>query len=172
MSCTVSHVCEARSSVLLSKAKVGVVHSGRYVCGDAGTYYTKIIDKKTSHGKTYLILSNTLNGFFHPSVALMVEGNSDGIPKPYEPMYIKPDASPISVLNGSTVKETVTLAGNLCTSADLVKKDITLNKCDVGDILSFGNAGCYSYVLTPVQVASQTPPSQIFVHEDGTLTER
>ena len=30
MSCTVSHVCEARSSVLLSEAKVGVVHRTGY----------------------------------------------------------------------------------------------------------------------------------------------
>ena len=33
MSCTVSHVCEARSSVLLSEAKVGVVHRmGKGIC--------------------------------------------------------------------------------------------------------------------------------------------
>ncbi len=148
-----------------------LIESGRYVCGNAGTYYSKVIDRKTSHGVTYLILHNTLNGFFRPSVAMLVERENPS-PKAYEPLYIKPGASKISVLTDESETETVALAGNLCTSADMISKAITLNKAKVGDLVSFSNAGCYSYVLTAVQFASQVPPSQIFVCEDGSIAER
>ena len=147
------------------------IESGRYVCGNAGTYCSKVIDRKTSHGMTYVILHNTLNGFFRPSVAMLAERDNP-LPKPYEPLYIKPGASEIKVLTDDETTENVALAGNLCTSADMISKAITLNTSKVGDIVTFSNAGCYSYVLTAVQFASQVPPSQIFVSADGNISEK
>ena len=148
-----------------------LIESGRYVCGNAGTYCSKVIDRKTSHGVTYVILHNTLNGFFRPSVAMLVERGNPS-PKPYEPMYIKPGASKIEVLTDDETLETVALAGNLCTSADMISKAITLNTSKVGDIVTFSNAGCYSYVLSAIQFASQIPPSQIFLSADGNISEK
>ena len=40
-----------------------LVESGRFLTAQAGTYYLPVVDKKTSHGTTYVIVENCLNGF-------------------------------------------------------------------------------------------------------------
>ena len=40
------------------------IETGRYAVGKSGIYVTKVMDKKTSYGKTFVILNNTLNNAF------------------------------------------------------------------------------------------------------------
>lgn len=42
------------------------IETGRYVSGTAGTYAARVVDKKISYGKTFVLLNNTLNGFAVP----------------------------------------------------------------------------------------------------------
>ena len=45
-----------------------LIESGRYIVGKSGTYVTRVLDKKVSHGKTFVLLYGTLNGFARPAV--------------------------------------------------------------------------------------------------------
>lgn len=167
----------AETALLIKKLKEKlngikvIIETGRYIVCDAGVYATTVLDKKQSCGKTYVILQNTLNGFIRPSVAALVESYAYETPKASEPLYTKPNAVRISVLNNTKETETVTLCGNLCTAADVVVKDITLAAMNVGDVVVMSNAGSYAAVLTPFQFSSQLPPKQFFLTKNGEIAE-
>lgn len=144
------------------------IETGRFVSGRAGVYVTHVNDVKTSLGKKYVILANTLNGFVRPSIAQMVERPSDAAP--CEPLYTGPDAFGFAPLTDETETETVTVCGNLCTGADVIAQDTELPRLRTGDVFVITNAGSYAAVLTPMQFASLTPPVQIFAAPDGRLT--
>lgn len=144
------------------------IETGRFVSGRAGVYVTHVNDVKTSLGKKYVILANTLNGFVRPSIAQMVERTSDAAP--CEPLYTGPDAFGFAPLTDETETETVTVCGNLCTGADVIAQDTELPRLRTGDVFVITNAGSYAAVLTPMQFASLTPPVQIFAAPDGRLT--
>lgn len=147
-----------------------LIESGRYIVGKSGTYVTRVLDKKVSHGKTFVLLYGTLNGFARPAVGEMVRSLSDH-PYPYEPIFTHVQASALLPLTDHTETETVTLAGNLCTSADIIARDVTLPRMDIGDGLALDNAGCYAAVMTPMQFAFLTPPAQLFLTADGRVME-
>ena len=48
------------------------IETGRFVTGRAGIYATHVTDVKTSRGKRYALLANTLNGFARPSLAILI----------------------------------------------------------------------------------------------------
>ena len=77
MSCTVSHVCEARSSVLLSEAKVGVVH------GNIGFYGKSGFDYASKYGIRYHGLPEDADSSFFLCKEL-IPGYLDGITGVYE----------------------------------------------------------------------------------------
>lgn len=147
-----------------------LIESGRYVVGKSGTYVTRVLDKKVSHGKTFVLLYGTLNGFARPAVGEMVRSMTDH-PFPYEPIFTHVHASALIPLTDHTDTETVTLAGNLCTSADIIARDVTLRRLEIGDGLALDNAGCYAAVMTPMQFAFLTPPAQLFLTADGRVME-
>ena len=135
------------------------IEVGRYIVGKSGIYATKVLDKKISHGKTYVMLHNTLNACIRPCIANLIYKYN---PMPddiggTEPLYTTKNPSQFSVIQRGkeiTENEVVTLVGNLCTSADVVANDITLPKLEIGDIVIFTNVGSYSAVLSPMQFAS------------------
>lgn len=147
-----------------------LIESGRYVVGKSGTYVTRVLDKKVSHGKTFVLLCGTLNGFARPAVGEMVRTMTDH-PFPCEPIFTHVHASALIPLTDHTDTETVTLAGNLCTSADIIARDVTLRRLEIGDGLALDNAGCYAAVMTPMQFAFLTPPAQLFLTADGRVME-
>lgn len=143
-----------------------LIETGRYVVGKSGTYVTTVLDKKVSRGKTFLLLCGTLNAFARPAVSRMVRSYTDS-PAPCEPLFTCPWSEALIPLTDRAEQETVTLAGNLCTAADIIAQDITLPRMEIGDGLALTNAGCYAAVMTPMQFASLTPPAQLLLTADG-----
>lgn len=148
-----------------------LIETGRYVVGKSGVYVTKVLDKKISRGKTFLILHDTLNGFARPAVTQMVLGYT-AAPFPWEPLFTCRGSEELIPLTDAAETETVTLAGNLCTGADVIARDVTLPRLEIGDGLVLTNAGCYAAVMTPMQFASLTPPAQLFLRQDGTVVDK
>lgn len=145
-----------------------MIESGRYAVGKSGTYFTKVLDKKTSHGKTYLILKNTLNGFIRPSMEQFVlKYSADENPAAGEPMFTCRSAFEIFALKDETPEETVTLVGNLCAAADVIAEDIPMPCLNPGDIIGITNAGSYAAVLSPFQFSSHEKPAEIFLTKEG-----
>lgn len=144
------------------------IETGRYAVGKSGVYVTKVLDRKQSYGKTFIILSNTLNGFIRPSMSQFVQlYTQSDCPPSGEPLFTSKNAFEFIPLTQSSEQETVTLAGNLCTAIDVIAKDITMPKLQCNDLLVITNAGSYAAVISPMQFSSQTPPAQLFLTRDG-----
>lgn len=146
-----------------------IIEVGRYAVCKSGVYVTKVMDRKTSHGKTFLILKNTLNGFLRPSLGMLVSGYApQAIPAPQEPLFTGRDAFAFRTYKPEdTALERVTLVGNLCTVADIIAADVLLPRLECGDVIIITNAGSYAAVLSPMQFSLQEPPKELFVGVDG-----
>ena len=141
-----------------------LVETGRYVICRAGRYITPVVDRKVSHGTTYLIVRNGLNGFMRPAVAAMLNRVAAGSYIPaMEPLFTREKEFSVRVLNENTEQETVTVVGNLCTAMDIIAENICLNKAEIGDLIEITNAGSYAYSLSPLMFSSHDEPGEYLV---------
>ncbi len=148
------------------------IETGRYCSGKSGVYATKVLDKKVSRGKTFVILDNTLNGFIRPSmIQFVMSFSKEEYPAANEPLFTSKDAFEFIALTDETETEEVSLVGNLCTGQDIAAKDIVLPKLKVGDVIVMTNAGAYAASITPMQFSTHVPPAQLFLTVDGKVVE-
>ena len=146
------------------------IETGRFAVGKSGYYVTRVLDRKISRGKTFLILENTLNGFLRPVLArLICRYSPDLSPEGCEPLFTCRDECEILTFREEPPTERVTLAGNLCTAADVIAGDIFLPHLEPGDIIALTNAGSYAAALTPFQFSSQEPPAEFFLTAGGEI---
>lgn len=148
-----------------------MMETGRYITGKSGLYVTKVIDRKTSRGKNYIILAGTLNGFVRPVLSrIITQYAGEYCDRPAEPFFTKTDAYPLWCVSGDGRKieerETVTMAGNLCTANDMIAEDINFRKLVPGDLVVVRNAGAYASVVSPMQFCALPRPAQIMIRED------
>lgn len=152
-----------------------IIEVGRYAVCKSGTYVTKVIDRKISHGKTFIVVKNTLNGFIRPSLSMLVQRYADDDPAACEPLFTSKDAFKILTLKQNSQQnaslETVTIVGNLCTAADVIAEDVSLPRLENGDLILIPNAGAYGAALTPFQFSSQEKPAEFFLSSNGEVIE-
>src|SRR6478752_6606696 len=113
-----------------------VVELGRYIVGECGVYVTRIVDKKTSRGRTYLVV----DGGLHHQLA--ASGNFGQVIRRNYPIAI-----------GNRMKESaldpVTVVGCLCTPLDLLGDNVALPHAEVGDLVVLFQAGAYGLTASP-----------------------
>jgi diaminopimelate decarboxylase len=108
-----------------------IIETGRFLVCEAGQYVTHIVDIKESRGVKYLIVENGLNGFLRPSIAeLLKDYTPEGSKlKASEPLFTAKDTFEFTILERKEpFLEKVSIVGNLCTSTDIMAKDIMLPK--------------------------------------------
>ncbi|MDD6180593.1 MAG: alanine racemase [Desulfovibrionaceae bacterium] len=148
-----------------------LIEVGRYAVCASGLYVASVVDRKISRGITYIILRNTLNGFLRPSLARLASRWSRGLPSAAEPLFTCVDACQFFTLDMDAPVERVTLAGDLCTTADIIAEDILLPHVECGDCVIMTNAGSYAAVLSPMQFSSHERPVEVFLSTDGTVLQ-
>lgn len=150
------HQCNARSL----NAKF-VFESGRFIVCNAGTYYTRVVDRKESCGKTFIVVQNAMNGFLRPVLAeLLCQNLGKFPPEGQEPLYTSGTQCSFRILGKEANSERVDIVGNLCTSLDVMARDVILSHVEIGDILEVTNAGSYGRALSPQLFSSQEPPKE------------
>ena len=133
----------------LPEARV-VVELGRYLVGEAGVYVTRVVDRKVSRGKSFVVV----DGGLHHQLA--ASGNfGQVIRRNY----------PIAVGNrmDDPADETVTVVGCLCTPLDLLGDDVALPKAGVGDLIVLFQAGAYGLTASPTAFLSHPAPAEVLV---------
>lgn len=133
----------------LPEARV-VVELGRYIVGECGVYVTRVVDRKQSRGKTFLVV----DGGLHHQLA--ASGNfGQVIRRNY----------PLAVANrfGVEPTETVTVVGSLCTPLDLLGDSVSLPRADVGDLIVLFQAGAYGLTASPSAFLSHPPAAELLV---------
>lgn len=124
--------------------------TGRFVVCNAGSYYTKVVDRKISCGKTFIVVQNAMNGFLRPAIAELLRQNLGDFPSNgQEPLYTSATQCTFHILEKEGNPEQADVVETLCTSLDVLAKDIILPHPEIGDILEVSNAGSYGCSLTP-----------------------
>lgn len=123
---------------------------GRYIVGEAGVYLTRIVDRKESHGKVFLV---TDGGLHHQ---LAASGNFGTVVRRNYPVAIASrfDAEP---------DEEANVVGCLCTPLDRLADDATLPRAEVGEVVAVFCAGAYGASASPSAFLGQGPAHEILV---------
>ena len=126
------------------------IELGRYLVGEAGVYLTKIVDRKVSHGETFLV---TDGGLHHQ---LAASGNFGTVVRRNYP-------AAIATRYLAQPEETVTIVGCLCTPLDRLNDNVEMPKADLGDIVVLFCAGAYGATASPANFLGQGPAHEILL---------
>ena len=145
-----------------------MIETGRFPTAQAGSYWLRVVDKKVSRGKTYVIVENCMNGLQKPALAVMLRhALGGGAAAPYEPLFTSEWAFPVVAHGSGDAAETVDIVGNLCCAADVLAEGFTGPRLAVGDLIEVKNAGAYACTLTAQRFSSHEPPRELLVYGDG-----
>lgn len=127
------------------------IELGRYLVGEAGVYLTRIVDRKVSHGETFLV---TDGGLHHQ---LAASGNFGTVVRRNYPLAV---ASRFS----SPPEEVASVVGCLCTPLDRLGEQLNLPRADVGDVIAVFMAGAYGFSASPGQFLGHPPARELLVN--------
>lgn len=129
-----------------------LVEPGRYLVGEGGLYVSRVTDIKVSRGKKFVI---TDGGMHHH---LAASGNLGQIIKRNYPLVL---ANKL----GYDPAETVDVVGPLCTPLDVLGRDVTLPKTEVGDLVVVFQSGAYARSASPLEFLSHPTPPEIWLRD-------
>lgn len=131
------------------------VEMGRFFAAPCGYYLTKVMDVKTNCGVNYAILDGGLN-------QLKYDGQIQGMQIP-KIIHIKDNK------NAESGAEKWTLCGSLCTTADILARNVELDSLEIGDTLVFCRTGAYSAMEGMAVFLSRELPVISLYSEEGGL---
>jgi diaminopimelate decarboxylase len=126
------------------------IELGRWLVGEAGVYLTRVIDRKVSHGKTFLV---TDGGMHHQ---LAASGNFGQVVRRNFPVAV-------ATRFGDAPEEEASVVGCLCTPLDRLADDVMLPRADVGDVIAIFLAGAYGLSASPQAFLGHPPALEILV---------
>ena len=126
------------------------IELGRYLVGEAGVYLCSVVDRKQSHGETYVI---TDGGLHHQ---LAASGNFGTVVRRNYPVAVASrfDAEP---------EEEANVVGCLCTPLDRLADKVHLPRAEVGDLIAVFCAGAYGASASPAMFLGQGPAREMLV---------
>ena len=126
------------------------IELGRWLVGECGVYITRIVDRKESGGRTFLV---TDGGLHH---MLAASGNFGQLLR---------RNYPVAIANrfGAEPEEEVTITGCLCTPLDLLADQVMLPKAEVGHLVAIFCAGAYGLSASPQYFLGQGPAKEWLV---------
>ena len=127
-----------------------ILELGRYLVGEAGIYVCRVIDRKVSRGRTFVI---TDGGLHHH---LAASGNFGQVLRRNFPVVIgnRPDGVP---------QQRCHVVGCLCTPLDRLADDIELPEAHIGDLVVVRQSGAYARSASPLHFLSHPEPVEMLV---------
>jgi diaminopimelate decarboxylase len=122
---------------------------GRYLVAEAGTLVASVTDRKVTPHKTFVGVDTGFNQLLRPAMY----GSYHHIE---------------NLSNPRGRKETITVAGNVCESGDVLATDRPLPAVKIGHLLAIRNAGAYGETMASTYNARPLPKSAV-ITEAGRL---
>jgi len=123
---------------------------GRWLVGEGGVYLTRIVDRKESRGRTFLV---TDGGLQHQ---LAASGNFGQLLRRNYPVAIASRC-------GAEPVEEATITGCLCTPLDLLADEAMLPRAEVGDLVAIFCAGAYGLTASSQEFLSQPRARELLI---------
>jgi len=130
-----------------------IVEPGRFLAGPAGVYVCRVLSKKESRGKTFIVLDGGMNHH------LAASGNLGQVIKRDYPILnaSRPDAGPLA--------EAV-VVGPLCTPLDTLGRKVGMPEATTsGDLVAILQSGAYGLSASPVGFLSHPMPAEVLVEQ-------
>ena len=127
-----------------------IIELGRYIVGEAGVYITRVIDKKESRGRTYLVV----DGGLHHQLA--ASGNFGQVIRRNYPVAIANRLTDLLV-------EKATVVGCLCTPLDILADNVALPAAEINDLVAVFQAGAYGLTASPAAFLSHPSAAEVLV---------
>jgi diaminopimelate decarboxylase len=127
-----------------------VIELGRYLVGEAGVYVCRVIERKISRGRVFLV---TDGGLHHH---LSASGNFGQVLRKNYPVVVanKVAAEP---------REVASAVGPLCTPLDLLADQMQLARAQPGDLVAVLQSGAYGLTASPTAFLGHPPPAELLV---------
>jgi diaminopimelate decarboxylase len=142
-------VSELQDDPVLAETRF-VVEPGRFLVAESGIYIARVLDVKSSRGKTFVI---TDGGMHHH---LAASGNLG--------QTIKRNF-PVAVLNrlDEPAAQSVDIVGPLCTPLDVLARNLEVPPVVVGDLIGVFQSGAYARAASPLGFLSHPAPAEVLV---------
>jgi diaminopimelate decarboxylase len=127
-----------------------VIELGRYIVAECGVYVSRVVDRKESRGRTYLVV----DGGLHHQLA--ASGNFGQVIRRNYPVAIGNRMA-------DPGRETVSVVGSLCTPLDLLADRVSLPAADISDLVVVFLAGAYGLTASPTAFLSHPQPAEVLV---------
>tara|TARA_B110000881_G_scaffold63848_1_gene55286 strand:- start:557 stop:1792 length:1236 start_codon:yes stop_codon:yes gene_type:complete len=126
------------------------IELGRYIVAESGIYVCRVLERKISRKRVFLI---TDGGLHHH---LAASGNFGQVIRKNYPVVV-----------GNKVvgheRESVTVVGPLCTPLDLLADEVEMAKADVGDLIVVFQSGAYGLTASPTRFLNHPAPVEVLV---------
>lgn len=124
-----------------------IIESGRFLVGNAGTFFTKVIDVKESFGKFHVICDGGMVGFSRP--ALVRSPHRIELFKTFSP---------------NNRIETCVISGSSCSSLDTFDT-VKIQLPEIGDIIAIRDAGAYGWSMSIKDFHCAEPPKEFIINK-------
>jgi diaminopimelate decarboxylase len=127
-----------------------VIELGRYLVGEAGLYVCRVIDRKVSRGRVFLV---TDGGLHHH---LAASGNFGQVLRKNYPVVVG------NRVRGGA-REIASVVGPLCTPLDLLADQMELARAEPGDLIAVLQSGAYGLSASPTAFLGHPPPAEVLI---------
>lgn len=138
-----------RSALTVAGSRYAI-ELGRWLVGECGVYVTRVVDRKTSRGETFLVTDGGMNH------QLAATGNLGTVVKRNYPIAVATAAA-------GAPTETVSVVGPLCTPLDRLADRVTLPVAQPGDLIAVFMAGAYGLTASPQGFLGHPAPREMLV---------
>jgi diaminopimelate decarboxylase len=107
-----------------------LLEPGRSIVGNAGILLTRVLYRKDTGTKKFVVIDGAMNDLIRPSL--------------YGSYH---EILPVDQNRQSRDRETVDVVGPICESGDFLAKDRELARVDQEDLLAVMSAGAYGFVM-------------------------
>ncbi len=126
------------------------IELGRYLVAEAGIYVCRVLERKISRKKVFLV---TDGGLHHH---LAASGNFGQVIRKNYPVIVG------NKVEGHE-RESVSVVGPLCTPLDLLADEVEMAKADVGDLIVVFQSGAYGLTASPTAFLNHPAPVEVLV---------
>ena len=130
---------------------------GRFLVGEAGVYVTRVVDRKESRGKVFLVV----DGGLHHQLA--ASGNFGQVIRRNYPVAIGNRMGVGRGADHDADTDTTNVVGVLCTPLDLLAGGVELPVAEIGDLVVVFQAGAYGLTASPTAFLSHPLPAEVLV---------
>jgi 2-[(L-alanin-3-ylcarbamoyl)methyl]-2-hydroxybutanedioate decarboxylase len=127
---------------------------GRWLVNDCGYYAAEITDLKRVHGSWFVVLRGGINHFLRP-----VSDNA-----PHNFTVVPVERWPYPYPRPEVRDAPVTVVGELCTPADVLARDVAVERIRAGDVAVFPWVGSYGWELALQEFLGHPRAGRVKVH--------